>query len=191
MHTRRVVRGALAGALVLAAAIPVLVLAQAGGTPPAGGEGYPGVVPGTGNLPPRADAARRSQARLLTWPGFQARPDGVSRVFVQTSTAVAHTTSSERGRFVLLLQNTGVHLRNNRRPLETRYFNSPVSRIVVEPRGRNLAIVIELRGEATPRVYTEAGQNGFHFVFAEFPAGNWAPTPDSGGASEAEAPPAP
>lgn len=168
-------------AAILALAAPSF--AQTGSTPAgphAVGE-YAGVVPGRGNAPPRSRAVRRTPrrgrtARLLTWPGFQARPNGASRFFVQVSDAVQTDVQRTDGRVEVVLRQTRVHLRNSRRPLETRFFNTPVTRATVERRGRHdLAIVFNMRGDATPRVYTEAGQNGYHFVFIEFPEGNWLP----------------
>ncbi len=168
----------LAGAI----AVPVAVWAQATdaapspATPVASGSGaYDGVVPGTANLPPLAAVARRSTARLLTWPGFQQRPDGASRVFIQTTQAVTTETRSEQGKFTILLHATKVFLRNNRRPLETRYFDTPVTRISVEQRHKDVAVVMDLRAPVTPRVYSDTGQSGFHYVYAEFPAGNYLP----------------
>ena len=135
--------------------------------------GYAGVTPGTGNLPPRAPSPGGNL--LMTWPGFQQRPDGASRFFLQTTAAVQIEQREEQGRFVVILKNTGLHLRNNRRPLETRYFNTPVSKAGIERRGRDLAFVLELRGGVTPVVSQEVASNGYNFIYLEFPGGNYIP----------------
>lgn len=164
---------------VLATGLAGLALAQdrpapqSPGQPPAAG--YQGVVPGTGHAPPRAPSAGPGGALLLTWPGFQQRPDGASRFFLQTTGPVQVEQRTEEGRFVLVLKNTGIHLRNNRRRLETRYFNTPVSVAQVERRGRDVAFVLDLRAPVTPVVSQEQAPNGYNFVFLELPAGSYLP----------------
>jgi hypothetical protein len=135
---------------------------------------YAGVVPGMSNRPPAMPSGRRAN-RLVTWPGFQARADGASRFFVQTTNAVAPALQTSQGRAVVLLPNVRIHLRNNRRPLETRFFNTPVSRARVERRGRNVAFILDLRADVTPTVSTDVGPDGLHFVYVEFPGGNFLP----------------
>jgi len=186
------------GTIALGAALPVL--AQNGSTSSSteGGHAhvapthplgsYQGVTPGESDAPPaeararrRAEAARSGRRRrsapvhLLTWPGFQAHEDGSSRFFLQTSSTVETSTSRAPGRFELILKNTRVHLRTNRLPLETRYFNTPVVRALVERRGHDLAIVFVLRAEVAPRISTETASNGYHYVFVDFPAGDYLP----------------
>src|SRR5688500_5011931 len=99
---------------------------------------YAGVVPGQTNRPPAMprDVSRRPN-RIVTWPGFQARADGASRFFVQTTSAVQPSTSTTPGRVTITLPNVRIHLSNNHRPLETRFFNTPVARARVQRRGRN------------------------------------------------------
>jgi hypothetical protein len=133
---------------------------------------YQGVTPGSPNEPPRVDAVGRQ--RLMTWPGFQMLSDGGSRVFVQVSQEPLFETRDEPGRFVVLLERTGVHLRNNKRALETRYFNTPVKRVRVQRRRDKVAVILELRAPAPPRVHTQPGAEGrFHYVLVDFPPGDW------------------
>lgn len=142
---------------------------------------YAGVTPGSANPPPRAAAVARARtSKLLTWPGFQATPDGGSRFFLQVSHEVELETRSAQGRFEVVLKNTRAHLRNTLRPLDTRFFSTPVDRAQVERRGRDLAVVFSLRGAITPTVSQAVGEGGFHFVYVDFPAGDWAtPAPAS------------
>lgn len=146
---------------------------------------YRGVTPGSGGEPPRSQAARKSSGRLLTWPGFQMLPGGGSRVFVQTSRKPHYETKRKKDRVELLLEGTRIHLRNNRRPLETRFFDTPVLQVKVERRGRDLAVVVHLREEATAKVHDEPAPEGdFHFVYVDFPARSGARTPEGGGADD-------
>ncbi len=136
---------------------------------------YAGVKPGADNPPPRLARvqAARDRARLLTWPGFEMRSAG-SRFFLQLSHIVPVETRSSNGRFEVLLRGVTTHLRNTRRPLVTRYFNTPVISARVERRGRHdLAMVFELRADVTPRISNAPGANGFYFIFIDFPPGQY------------------
>ncbi len=157
---------------------------------------YAGVTPGSANPPPRVAAVARARtAKLLTWPGFQVTPDGGSRFFLQVSREAQLETRSAQGRFEVVLKNTRAHLRNTLRPLDTRFFSTPVDRAQVERRGRELVVVFSLRAEVTPTVTQAVGEGGFHFVYVDFPAGEWAtpePTSSTSSASpvdEASQPP--
>lgn len=164
--------------LGLVLASTATALAQDGATEPSpndSGGSYAGVSPGSGHAPPRAPDPSRSGPVLMTWPGFQARPDGASRFFLQTTGAVQVEQKNEDGRFVLVLKGCRLHLRNNRRPLETRYFNTPVQSARIERRGRDLAFVMSLRAQVTPMVSTQSGSGGFNFILLEFPAGSYLP----------------
>jgi hypothetical protein len=112
---------------------------------------------------------------VVTWPGFQLRPDGASRFFIQTNGPVVHQVLDERGRIVVRLRDTGIHLTNTRRWLETRYFNTPVTRARIERRGGDTVLSLDVRAGATPSITTEQAPNGYYFVFIEFPPGNYAP----------------
>ncbi|MCS6798449.1 MAG: hypothetical protein NZ898_07960 [Myxococcota bacterium] len=134
---------------------------------------YTGVVPGMTNPPPMRPANPRPA--VVTWPGFQSRPDGASRVFVQTSAPVRTEIVRQGSAHVLLLRDCSVGLRNHRRPLETQYFETPVLRVHLERRGRDVAVVMQMRAEATPTVSASTGPDGLHYVYVEFPAGRWLP----------------
>lgn len=137
---------------------------------------YQGVAPDARNDPPRAE--HLGGKRLMTWPGFQMLPDGGSRVFIQVTQEPLFETRDAPDRFVILLERTGVHLRNNRRPLETRHFNTPVKRVRVERRRQKVAVILELRAPAPPKVRTRAGEDGrFHYLMVDFPPGDWTNTP--------------
>lgn len=163
-------------------AVAAATLAVAGRTaaqPP-----YPGVVPGSGQAPPRPERAVRGDGDrvTVTWPGFQMLPDGRSRFFVQTTGPVTYESFPESGRFVLLLRNARIHLRNNRRPLVTRYFDTPVQQAKLARRGRDLAFELRLRpgADARPSIREQGGAGGsaFRFLYLEFPEGDWLPPED-------------
>lgn len=137
----------------------------------ADGGAYAGVTPGaegSANLPPKAEEIPEG-ATMLTWPGFMMRKEGGSRFFVQTSGPVQTATHESDGRFELILRNTRVYLKNNFRPLETEFFPTPVTRATVQRRGKkDVAMVFELRAQATPTITQEKGKDGFNYVFVDF-----------------------
>lgn len=132
---------------------------------------YAGVTPGSEtseNLPPKAEDIPEG-ALMLTWPGFMMRQEGGSRFFVQTSRPVEIATKKSEGRFELLLRHTRVYLKNNFRPLETEFFDTPVIRATVQRRGKkDVAMVFEMRADATPTITQEKGKDGFNYVFVDF-----------------------
>lgn len=150
--------------------------------PPRPASGYEGVVPGTGNPPPAAGRiqrrrGRRARAEILTWPGFQMQPGGGSRFFVQTTGPVRTDLRVTADRVELIFHDTGIHLRNSARWLETEYFETPVRRARLERRGRDMVLVLMMRGAATPRVSSGTGAPGdtFQYTYVDFEAGRWAP----------------
>jgi hypothetical protein len=139
---------------------------------------YAGVEPGEAVVPPayrRIPALmQRTRATILTWPGFSQRGDGGSRFFVQTTGPVATDVRVEQNRVVILFRNTTIHVRNSGRWLETRFFNTPVTRARLERRRRDMALVLYMRGPATPVV--SSGANGaFHYTYVDFGPGAYAP----------------
>jgi len=95
--------------------------------------------------------------------------DGGSCFFVQTSRPVKFGTQKSEGRLELVLHNTRVHLKNNYLPLETEFFETPVTRATVQPRGKkDLVMVFEMREDAAPTITQKKGKDGFNYVFVKF-----------------------
>jgi hypothetical protein len=70
------------------------------------------------------------EVKDLNWIGFQQFQE-VSRVFVRTTEPAKHTVDgSGKNVVVLTLQNTRIPRYVNTLPLETRYFDGPVLRVV-------------------------------------------------------------
>jgi hypothetical protein len=137
--------------------------------------GYEGVLPGSGRPPPASQRLARRTAVILTWPGFQARDGGGSRFFVQTTRPVATEVRVTPQRIEVIFPRTTIHLANSRRWLETQFFNTPVERARLERRGRNMALVLHLRAQATPRVSVDAGEGGFYYTYVDFDPGDYLP----------------
>jgi hypothetical protein len=141
---------------------------------PATPQKYDGVVPGpTGKNP--LPAAPKGGPHLV-WTGFQMTPTG-SRVFLQTTQAVPFVIDEGRvgksGKSTLSVRLEGcrIHMNNNRRKIDTRYFATPVSGISARQKGRNIEVRIALREVASAVPHSEAGPDGTQFLVLDFPPG--------------------
>ena len=115
-------------------------------------EGYGGVDPDSDseNLPPKVEEIPEG-AVMLTWPGFKMNADGSSTFFVQTSKEVRYGTTESKGQFELVIHDIQVHLKTNYLPLETQYFDTPVTRATVQRSGKkDVSMVFEMRKDVTP-----------------------------------------
>ena len=157
---------------------------RSAGTPPAAesAQKYDGVVPGpTGRNPlPAAPAG----GPYLVWTGFQMTAAG-SQVFLQTTRPVEYDekagarTKSGKSALSIVLRGCRIHMANNRRKIDTRFFATPVSSISAKQKGHDIEIRIALRegAEATP--HTQAGPDGTQFLVLDFPPGKAAPEPSA------------
>ena len=148
----------------------VIALGIAPAAVSAEGSSYGGVNPESEtaeNLPPKVEEIPEG-AQMLTWPGFMMQEDG-SVFFVQTSKKVRFGTAQSKGQFELVLHDIQVHLKTNYLPLETQFFDTPVTRATVRRSGKkDVTMVFELREEATPTVTQKTGKDGFNYVYVKF-----------------------
>jgi hypothetical protein len=152
---------------------------QAAGAPGRASGSYAGVVPGAANkAPPAAKAARATNGPTITWPGFQMRPDGSSRVFIQSTAPLEPKVLSSAGtKFELQLPRARVAAKTNRLPLDTRFFNTPVTKVSVSSASGGAVVQIELRATVTPAVTSETGPTGYFFTYIELPKGDYLARP--------------
>ncbi len=146
---------------------------------------YGGVRPGVG--PRDGKVARRPGPQTLSWIGFQGA-DGTARIFVQGTSEMTVTQRVEGATLVVHLAGVKKLGRQVQRALETRYFDSPVARVVVKkvkakkarkarkgrpavaasPAGIELRVAFKQKAdvrEAAARTSTEA--DGYHYVYLE------------------------
>jgi len=132
---------------------------------------YPGVVPGARHAPPRARRLAKTRHTFVTWPGFEMTGSG-SRFFVQTTRPITWRRADEPNRIVLVFEKTRIHLRNNRNPLVTDHFNTPVSRAFLRRQRRDTLLVLEMKVGSEPRIH-QSVEGEYHFLFIEFPEGTY------------------
>jgi hypothetical protein len=125
------------------------------------------VVPG-GGASPLGAGPKGGESRLV-WTGFQVTDEG-SRVFVQTTGEVRLDVATGKGGLTVTLHNCRIHMRNNSRTLDTRFFTSPVQQVSVHQRRRDIRLDIALKGPAQPTPRQEAGPDGTHFWVIDFAA---------------------
>lgn len=136
---------------------------------------YRGVVPGSNHVPPRARRLKRTQRNFVTWPGFEMTSSG-SRIFIQSTHPVSYVREDDTNRVVLVLNKTRIHLRNNRNPLVTEHFNTPVARAYLRHRRRDTLLILEMKVNSSPSI-RQMSEGNYHFLMLEFPSGNY-PIPE-------------
>ena len=138
----------------------------AGLTPGGAGARIPGLS--------RRETGRAGQRAVVAWPGFQMTPNG-SRVFVATTRAVTVSGPQHTpGRYTYVLGAAYIPLSNNRRPLDTSAFETPIDRAYVRQHGRDAELVIETRSDSAPQMTQQnASGNGLSYLFFDF--GRWTP----------------
>jgi hypothetical protein len=88
---------------------------------------------------------------------------------------------AKSGKSTLTVRMTGcrIHMANNRRKIDTRYFATPVAGVSARQKGRDVEVRIALREVAAGVPHSEAGPEGSHFVIVDFPPGKAAPEPSA------------
>jgi hypothetical protein len=150
-----------------------------GPAPGNGGEKYVGVVPGPDGRNPLPKAGKAPPH--LIWSGFKSGDAGSSQVFFQTNLPVTFevvpASASRPKEMSVFLRNCRIHLRNNRRNLDTRFFATPVQGVSARQRRKDVELRIALKQPTTPTPRTEPGPDGTQFLVLDFPPGQ--PAPDT------------
>lgn len=124
---------------------------------------------------PKTPSAKNSSQFLGT--GFRAQRHG-GEVRLRTSTAVKlEPRANKKNAAVFVLKGCRAGRRNDRFPLDTRYFDSAVTRVSVRQRGADLEVVVALRGPVTPLTRQEEDPSGNSVWVLEFPAATVALSP--------------
>jgi hypothetical protein len=176
---------AIAGAAAAAPPPDERVTGAPGGTPRREGE-YGGVNPAASASPSDTSAkpaTRPAAKQTLAWIGFTTKADGSSEVFFQAATSFSVHQRIEGTTLIVLLAGLRRQARNTTRPLDTRFFESAVSRVTARERGAvharkgqparpaGVEVRIEFRNPKDIKegsVRSETGNDGLSYAYVGF-----------------------
>lgn len=145
---------------------------------------YSGVDPGEA-APPRG-LRHRGKRPTITWIGFVPRSPGAARVFVQLTRQTSFDQKVEKGALVVTID--GAHLleRNTGRPLDTRFFDTPLARVVPKRFHRHHHSGVELTlafktpaDAAQAQAHMDTGKDGMTYLFLDVGGGGGEVAPGS------------
>ncbi len=87
---------------------------------------------------------------MATLPGFRMLDGGESRVYVELSGHIDVVPRIQSTTLVFTLKGARVSCGNNRNPLLTSHFATPVARVQLVPHGADVDLIIDLRTPAAP-----------------------------------------
>ena len=132
-------------------------------------------------MPPIPAGVTGPVARL---PGFEMQADGSSRVFVELTQSVPVEERRAAHRLTYVLKGAKVALRNNKNPLVTVHFNTPVTSARLRPAGSDLDLIVDLRADVTPTWKLSPAKDNTAILQIDFPKGDFlgrpVPPDDSG-----------
>ena len=134
---------------------------------------YTGVKPGQGNNLPRVEELKGKTGTWVTWPGFMPLENGGSRLFIQATESLHYSISDKGLRVTLTFKNAKVHLSNNRNPLVTTHFNTPLKRAYLKRHKKSTELVLELKVNTTPEISQMTDADGYQYLFVDFAPGNY------------------
>lgn len=127
-----------------------LLLKVALATSPAAAAAAPrSTTPATGGAATRTATADTKDSAQATFIGFRRLGAARTLVYVELDRPVTIRPSGSGRTVEFILSKARVPLRNNRRPLLARHFDSPVQRAQLVPAGKDVKLVIQLREDAT------------------------------------------
>lgn len=137
---------------------------------------YGGVQPGVTHKPEpkRPGRPRRPPPKgTLTWIGFEPK-DGASEVFLQSVAPFDVAQRVDKGVLVVTLTGVSRLGQNTWRPIDTRFFDTPLARITAAKKGRGLVVRIAFKNpkdatQAAVRGVTEP--DGMYYEYLDFTGG--------------------
>jgi hypothetical protein len=138
---------------------------------------YGGVQPGQPKKPEPGKKAKKPPPKgTLTWIGFESK-DGGSDVFFQSAAPFEVSQKVENGTLVVGLSLSKLG-HNIARPIDTRFFETSVSRVSAKKKGKGIEVRIAFKNakDAAPasmRTATEA--DGLYYAYLSFAGGSSAP----------------
>ena len=131
---------------------------------------YGGVEPGKKKAEPGKKAKKPPPKGTLSWIGFEAK-DGGSQIFLQSVGPFDVSQRIDNGTLVVSLTGVTRLGTNTWRPIDTRYFDGPVSRITAKKGRKGIEVRIAFKDakdakQGTVRTATEA--DGMYYAYLDF-----------------------
>jgi hypothetical protein len=142
---------------------------------------YGGVQPGQPRKPDPGKKAKKPPPKgTLSWVGFEAK-NGTSDVFLQAPAPFEVSQRLEGGVLVVTLSGVTKLGPNTWRPIDTRFFETPLSRITAKKKGKGIEVRIAFKNakdaaQASVRTATEA--DDLYYAYLSFAGGSSAGTSD-------------
>lgn len=111
---------------------------------------------------------KNGPARVV-WTGFQMSGDG-SRVFLQATNDVEVSVAGTTNGLTLTVHACRLALRNGGRPMDTRFFQTPVKSIALQQWKKDVLLFIALKEPVDVVPRKESGPNGSQFWVLDFPS---------------------
>jgi hypothetical protein len=134
--------------------------------------GYGWTTPTTHSAPARASPPPAGSSDA-TMSGFERLDDGSSRLFVELTKPVSFETRKTRHGVTYVLKNTHVSRANNRNPLVTVHFKTPVTSARLVPHGKDLWFVIHLRADVEATATMDRNPHGPSVLRIAFAKGDY------------------
>ncbi|MGE0398686.1 MAG: hypothetical protein AB7T06_18410 [Kofleriaceae bacterium] len=133
---------------------------------------YGGVVPGEKPDTKDGKKAKKPTKGTLTWIGFEAK-DGGAQLFFQSVAPFEMSQRVEGSTLIVSLSLTRLG-QNAGRPIDTRYFDNPLSMIVAKKKKKGIEVRVTFKNpkdakEGSARTATEA--DGMYYAYLSFPEG--------------------
>jgi hypothetical protein len=136
---------------------------------------YGGVQPGQPTKKPEGKKAKKPPPKgTLSWIGFETK-NGGSDVFFQSVAQFSVSQRVDQGTVVVTLNGLSKLGHNTWRPIDTRFFDTPIARIAAKKKGRTIEVRIAFKNakdaaQGTMRTATEA--DGMYYAYLSFAGGS-------------------
>jgi AMIN domain len=134
---------------------------------------YSGVQPGQAKKPESKKAKRPPPKGTLSWIGFESK-DGGSEVFFQSVAPFEVSQKVENGSVVVTLSGLTKLGHNTWRPIDTRFFDTPIARVTAKKKGKGIEVRIAFKNAkeaAQGSVRTAAEADGMYYAYVSFAGG--------------------
>ena len=136
---------------------------------------YGGVQPGEGKKTDAPKKAKKPPPKgTLSWIGFETK-NGGSEVFFQSIAPFEVNQRVDKGVVVVTLSGLSKLGHNTWRPIDTRFFDTPLSRITAKKKGKAVEVRIAFKtskGASQGSVRTATEADGMYYAYVSFAGGS-------------------